>query len=170
MKKKVLLLDQTYRAIDIVTWKKAMTLFVTGRVEVMSTYDDETVKTPNVEMVLPSVIRLISGKPKYTRSVSFSRHSVYVRDNCTCQYCGKVLPEKDLTFDHVIPKSRNTPESKKRWENIVACCCPCNQKKANRTPEEAGMLLLKQPKKPKWVKFEIRKRESIQQEWSLWLP
>ena len=69
----------------------------------------------------------------------------YARDGFTCQYDGQQYPTEDLTFDHVLPRSRGGRTS---WENIVTCCVECNKTKADRTPAEAGMHLLRQPRKP----------------------
>ena len=73
------------------------------------------------------------------------RAKIFERDNYTCQYCGKHLEKDELTLDHVFPKSRMGPDI---WENLVTCCKECNQKKANRTPKEAHMKLLKRPVRP----------------------
>jgi 5-methylcytosine-specific restriction endonuclease McrA len=80
--------------------------------------------------------------------VKFSRANIYARDDYTCQYCGKKFPSEDLTFDHVVPVATG---GQKRWDNIVAACFRCNHKKGGRTPEEAGMKLVRQPTEPHWL-------------------
>src|SRR5580693_9334645 len=92
---------------------------------------------------VPSVIRLLEYRriPHQTRALS--RKNILMRDRYTCQYCHRVMPSGELTLDHVIPRSR-TGES--AWENLVACCHPCNNRKGNRTPEEAGMRLARAPR------------------------
>ncbi len=92
---------------------------------------------------MPSVIRLLEYRriPHQTRALS--RKNILMRDRYTCQYCMKVLPAGELTLDHVIPRSR---AGESAWENLVACCHPCNNKKGSRTPEEAGMKLARQPR------------------------
>ena len=77
----------------------------------------------------------------------FSRHNIYMRDDNTCQYCGRRLPRAELNLDHVVPRSHGGGTS---WENVVCSCIPCNLRKANRTPEQAGMELRKRPVRPKW--------------------
>ena len=72
-----------------------------------------------------------------------SRKNLYARDGYRCQYCGEEFAAKDLTLDHVMPKSQG---GQSRWENLVACCQSCNRKKGNRTPSEAGMELLRTPR------------------------
>ena len=86
------------------------------------------------------------AKKNYVLDTSGSRKSVFKRDNHICQYCQKSFGEKELTLDHVLPKSRG---GKKSWTNIVSACKKCNQKKGDKTPAEAGMKLFKVPKKPK---------------------
>jgi 5-methylcytosine-specific restriction endonuclease McrA len=76
----------------------------------------------------------------------FTRENIYARDEFTCQYCGKQFHSNELSLDHVYPKSRGGEDS---WENLVTCCRKCNQKKADRTPEEARMPILCEPRKPK---------------------
>ena len=78
--------------------------------------------------------------------MKFSRENVYARDHGRCQYCGRSLARPEATYDHVIPRSRGGPT---RWENVVICCVPCNQRKGGRTPEEAGMQLRAVPVKPR---------------------
>ena len=87
---------------------------------------------------LPSVIRLLEYRriPHQTRALS--RKNILMRDRYTCQYCHRTLPSGELTLDHVIPRSR---AGESAWENLVACCHPCNNRKGSRTPEEAGMKL-----------------------------
>ncbi len=75
------------------------------------------------------------------------RHNIFERDHNTCQYCGHKFDRKDLNLDHVIPRDRGGETS---WENIVCSCVPCNSRKGNRTPHEAGLRLLHKPRRPKW--------------------
>jgi 5-methylcytosine-specific restriction endonuclease McrA len=92
---------------------------------------------------LPSVIRLLEYRriPHQTRALS--RKNILMRDRYTCQYCQKTLPSSEMTLDHVIPRSR---AGETTWENLVACCHHCNNKKGCRTPEEAGMKLTRPPR------------------------
>ena len=92
---------------------------------------------------VPSVIRLLEYRriPHQTRALS--RKNILMRDRYTCQYCHKTLPSGEMTLDHVIPRSR---AGETTWENLVACCHPCNNRKGSRTPEEAGMKLARPPR------------------------
>ena len=92
---------------------------------------------------LPYVIKLLNYVPVPYNGVVLSRKNIYLRDNFTCQYCGK--NGTHLTLDHIIPKSKGGGES---WENIVVCCVRCNNRKGDRTAEEAGMKLIGTPYKP----------------------
>ena len=92
---------------------------------------------------VPSVIRLLEYRRIPFQGRALSRKNILVRDRYTCQYCHKTFSGGDLTLDHVIPRSRAGETS---WENMVACCHTCNNRKGSRTPEEAGMRLLRQPR------------------------
>jgi 5-methylcytosine-specific restriction endonuclease McrA len=141
-----LLLNATYEPLKIVHWQKAVTLWVQGKVEVISVYDRE-IRAVSFSFRLPSVIRLLRRvriKRKFDY-VPFSRANIYARDHCACQYCGKVFPTADLTFDHVVPVAQG---GRKDWENIVTCCITCNRRKGGRTPEQAHMRLIRHPRRP----------------------
>jgi 5-methylcytosine-specific restriction endonuclease McrA len=92
---------------------------------------------------IPSVIRLLEYRriPHQTRALS--RKNILMRDRYTCQYCHRTMPSSELTLDHVVPRSR---AGETTWENLVACCHPCNNRKGNRTPDEAGMKLARMPR------------------------
>lgn len=141
-----LLLNATYEPLKVVHWQKAMTLWCQGKVEVISVYDRE-VRSVSFSFKLPSVIRLLRYI-KIKRNIDyvpFSRANIYARDDHSCQYCGEVFATSDLTFDHVVPVAQG---GRKDWENIVTCCIGCNRKKGGRTPAEAGMHLIRVPKRP----------------------
>jgi 5-methylcytosine-specific restriction endonuclease McrA len=92
----------------------------------------------------PVVIRLVSYVriPRDTHRRKITRRAVFARDNWTCQYCGS---RSSLTVDHVIPRSKGGSSS---WDNIVASCAPCNRRKGNALPRQAGMQLLRPPRTP----------------------
>jgi 5-methylcytosine-specific restriction endonuclease McrA len=141
-----LLLNASYEPLRIVHWQKAITLWCQGKVEVISVYDRE-IRAVSFTMRLPSVIRLL----RYVRVkrrldyVPFSRANIYARDEYTCQYCGEPFPMTELTFDHVVPVAQG---GRKDWENIVTCCITCNREKGGRTPAEAGLRLIRTPRRP----------------------
>jgi 5-methylcytosine-specific restriction endonuclease McrA len=138
----VLVLNSSYEAVNVVTAKRAMVLVCKGAAIVQETAGG-FLRTPRITLPVPAVIRLLVYRavPKHTRSVS--RKSIMIRDAYTCQYCRATLPAAKLTLDHVTPRSK---AGKSTWENLVACCYPCNNRKGDRTPGEARMPLAKQPR------------------------
>ena len=143
----VLLLNITYEPLKVINWRKAITLFLLGKVEVLEEYGRE-IHSVSFVVKLPSVVRLLRMVKRPSTPVKFSRQNIYSRDKYTCQYCGSRFPPNDLTYDHVIPKSRG---GKTIWNNIVTCCINCNRKKGGRTPAEAHMQLIRKPRRPEWL-------------------
>lgn len=129
----------------VIPWETAVCLYYMGKVEILESYN-EVVRSPSIELQVPAVVRLKKGIVNHKKGVKFSRVNVMTRDGFRCQYCGTQKPMKDLNYDHVIPRRQG---GKTVWENIVTSCYPCNDKKAGRTPQQAGMKLLKQPTRPK---------------------
>jgi 5-methylcytosine-specific restriction endonuclease McrA len=107
--------------------------------------DAEWVHTPSLSLLVPRVIRLLTYDKLSVQHVKLTRKNIYERDNYTCQYTGKRLRSSDLNIDHVIPRSRG---GKNTWENLVTCSVAANSRKGNRTPEEAGMRLIRRPRRP----------------------
>ncbi len=149
-----LVLNASYEPINIVSWKRALSLLYQGKVEVIAEYERE-VHSISFAVKLPSVLRLLRYvriRKRFQR-VKFCRSNIYARDHHTCQYCGQRCPPEDLTFDHVIPIVKG---GGKTWSNIVTCCFRCNHRKGGRNPEEAGMRLIRQPDEPHWVPTMLR--------------
>ena len=150
-------LDASWRPIEVIDSFKAFNMCYSGRAQVVREYEDED-KYP-----FPAVIVL----KKYisTRRINLhcNRKNVAWRDNNTCQYCGKKFKFKEITMDHVIPKSRG---GEKVWMNIVAACKKCNNLKNDRTPEEAKMPLIKEPYVPEGNIFSYFRGISIPDEWN----
>jgi len=141
-----LLLNATYEPLRVVDWRKAITLWCQGKVEVLSVHERE-IRSISISFKLPSVIRLFRYVTIRRRSyyVPFSRVNIYARDHSRCQYCGKQFQVSELTFDHVIPVSQG---GRKNWENIVTSCIMCNRNKGGRTPPQAGMCVIRSPRRP----------------------
>lgn len=140
-----LVLNATYEPIKVVDWQRAITLWCQGKVEIVETHERE-VRAVTFSFKLPSVVRLLYFvKMKSRPVVQFTRANIYQRDDFTCQYCRTRFEPEDLTFDHVIPQAHG---GRRGWDNIVTCCMPCNKRKGARTPEQAGMTLLRQPHRP----------------------
>jgi 5-methylcytosine-specific restriction endonuclease McrA len=108
---------------------------------------DRWIRTPSQSIPAPEVVVLKKYGERPPRKVVFNRPNLARRDEFTCQYCGAELGERDLTIEHVLPRSRGGPTS---WENCVAACEDCNARKADRTPREAGMKLRSTPVRPAW--------------------
>lgn len=138
----VLVLNASYEAIRICPARRALTLVHKGAavVQEVSSY---VIRTPQVTVPVPSVIRLVRYRKVPRQKRVASRKNIFLRDGYTCQYCVKKLSPPELTIDHVVPKSKGGGNE---WENAVACCKPCNSKKGDRTPQEAGMALYKVPR------------------------
>jgi len=141
-----LLLNSTYEPLRVVHWQKAITLLWQGKVEVLEVYDRE-IQGVSISIKLPAVMRLLKlvRLKDSHRAVKFSRINIFTRDGYVCQYCNSKFKTEDLTFDHITPIAKG---GRKTWENIVTCCIPCNRHKGDCTPEEASMVLLRQPKAP----------------------
>jgi 5-methylcytosine-specific restriction endonuclease McrA len=150
---RTLVLNATYEPLNIISWKRALSLLYQGKVEVLAEYDRE-VKSIRFTVRMPSVLRLLQYVKVGRRAhhVKFSRANIYARDHHTCQYCGRKCPTEDLTFDHVIPVVKG---GGKTWNNIVTCCFQCNHRKGGHTAEEVGMRLIRTPKEPDRVPLAI---------------
>lgn len=141
---RTLLLSQGYEPIKIVSWQRAITLLFLGKVEVLEEYD-RGIKTTGLLIKVPAVIRLLKAFRRHKKPVKFSRVNIYGRDGYRCQYCNVKKSINELTYDHLVPRAQG---GKTNWLNIVTACMPCNSKKGNRTPAQAGMKLLEQPTQP----------------------
>lgn len=132
----------------VISWQRAIVLSFLGKVEVVAEYD-ELVRSPSVAVKAPAVVRMHRTQvPSRAVAIRFCRSNVFRRDGYRCQYCGVQLAASRLTFDHVLPRARG---GRTEWENIVTCCRPCNDRKRDRTPEEASMKLVRRPARPAWL-------------------
>lgn len=156
---KVLVLNASYEPLNITNWKRAVVLLVKGKAEQLE-HDGRMIYK---SFPLPSVIRLRNYVRVPYKEIPLTRRNILERDRQTCQYCK--YKGDQLTLDHIIPRSRGGGDS---WENLVAACVNCNIKKGNRTPKEAQMPLIKQPRKPySSLHFELIKctKGNLNQEW-----
>src|SRR3989304_8882116 len=138
----VLVLNATYEPIHSTAARRASVLVLKG----VARTEEEThavVPSPSLTLSVPSVIRLLEYRriPMQTRALS--RKNILLGDRNTCQFCGRVCPASELTLDHVTPRSRGGTTS---WDNLVASCYRCNNIKGDRTPEEAGLELIRRPR------------------------
>ncbi|XP_028761225.1 uncharacterized protein LOC114719840 isoform X1 [Neltuma alba] len=140
-----LVLDVSYRPVNVVGWKRAICLEFMEKADVLEYYD-QTVNSPSGSFYIPAVLRvpyLLQVVKRRIIKSNLSRKNILFRDNYTCQYCSSY---ENLTIDHVIPTALG---GEWKWENLVTACVKCNSKKGHRTLEEAKMKLLKAPKAPK---------------------
>lgn len=145
MDRKVLLLTPWYFPIRVIRWQDAIKMMYEKSVDVIVSYD-ETVSSPSVTWQMPAVIKLHKLMHTRKRGVRFSRFNVYTRDSFICQYCSKKFGWRELSYDHVTPRSSG---GRTDWNNIVTACKPCNRRKSNKTCDESGMWPKNRPSLPK---------------------
>ncbi len=170
---RVLVLNRLWQAVNTCTARRAFTLLYLGHAQVVShegdnvyhTHDfeswldqssqrpqvssgaSELVRTVSCRICIPRVIVLLLFDRFPKKEIKLTRQNIFERDSFTCQYCGKRHERKELNIDHVIPRDKG---GKTTWENVVCSCVPCNTRKGNKLPREAGMKLLQKPRAPKW--------------------
>ncbi|KAJ6761674.1 hypothetical protein OIU74_024352 [Salix koriyanagi] len=138
-----LVLDISYRPVNVVCWKRAICLEFMEKADVLEYYD-QAVNSPSGSFYIPAVLRVphllqVVKRRRIVKS-KLSRKNILHRDNYTCQYCSS---HENLTIDHVLPTAQG---GEWKWENLVTACAKCNSKKGKKTPEEANMNLSKAPK------------------------
>lgn len=133
----------SYFPLSTWSWKNALKAVFLDRVNVVSVYNQK-VNSPTTSIMLPCVISLKDYVP-LPRKAAFTRFNVFLRDKFTCQYCAKVSKAEELTFDHVIPRSKG---GKTEWENVVTSCRSCNTAKGNKSLKKLGISLNKNPNVP----------------------
>jgi len=171
--RRVLVLDGSWRPVDVTNVVGALCKVCAGKADVVdndySLYGFEEwveswsdaaraaemaesgrplVRSRSFAFPAPEVIRLVRKVRFWRRRAKLCRKAIFARDRNVCQYCGKKLPASKLNIDHVVPKSRGGGTT---WENLVLSCVRCNHKKDSRTPREAGLTLLREPREPHWA-------------------
>ncbi|MBI3783645.1 MAG: HNH endonuclease [Deltaproteobacteria bacterium] len=163
---KVLVLNRSFLPVHITSVRRAFALLYQGVAQAVDeqyrTFDfdswadlavavhEDSIGLVNRAVRIPRVILLVAYDRVPKRQVRFSRFNIYGRDRSTCQYCGKVFSRAELNLDHVVPRSQG---GLSRWDNVVCSCHSCNRRKGGRTPEQAGMRLLRHPARPEWTPF-----------------
>ena len=181
---KTLVLNADFTPIEVIDWKQAIVMLfkdkrdnndgTLGAAYLISDYSNTISDSAGRIYNVPAVIALKKYIP-FNKKIGFSRLAVLTRDNFKCQYCGIELPAKELTIDHVIPKSKwyklGYKGSSSVFTNVVACCIKCNKYKANHLLTEKGMKLLKEPKNISRTENFINKLQSgkIPKEWEPFL-
>jgi 5-methylcytosine-specific restriction endonuclease McrA len=160
----VLFLDSDWQPLRVEPWTRAIADLFLGKIEVIEYSRDRTIKGVGRDYPMPAVVRLLRRFRRDRQAIKFSRLNIYTRDRFTCQYCGMQLLAEDLTFDHVVPRAAG---GRTAWDNIVTACVPCNARKANRTPQQAAMSLLRKPAKPHYLPTVTVKMDArhVPEEW-----
>jgi 5-methylcytosine-specific restriction endonuclease McrA len=168
---KVLVLNRVYAAVRVIDARRAFTMLVKDIAEVVSIENGsyanysflswadaaafqrehereqhDWVMTSRIAIAVPKIIRLLGYDRFPKEHVKLNRRNIYARDGNRCQYCGKHFPTRELTLDHVNPRVQGGENT---WINLVCACVKCNARKGGRTPDQAGMRLMRQPVKPK---------------------
>lgn len=168
----VLVLNRLWQAVNVCSVRRAVGLLFQGHAQVVFedrgqlityTFNDwrdfsletgadgtEYLRTINYRLLIPKIILLQHYDKLPIKDVKFTRANIFERDRNTCQYCGRAFDRRELNLDHVIPKDQGGHTT---WTNIVCSCKKCNTRKGNRTPRQAGMHLVRKPKKPSWHPF-----------------
>jgi hypothetical protein len=167
-------LNADFTPIGLIDWTKAITLDFKGIVRVVDFYKDDFIPcSAGVKWPAPAVVSLLHYKKHKKKDIPFSRKNVFLRDKLVCQYCGQRFRPKELTYDHVVPRSKwKGPRTPTCWENIVSCCHPCNNKKGDMMLHDSGMKLKKPPSKPNPHGFVLGLAPwtKVQPEWVPYLP
>mgnify|MGYP000232780631 CR=1 FL=1 len=179
---KVLVLNRLWQVIDVCSVRRAICLLYLRHAQVVlkeggsfytfgfeewrdfsqnSADNGDVIRTITYKIKVPRVILLMIYDKLPPREVKFTRRNIYRRDKNTCQYCGKTFRPEELNIDHVVPLSRG---GKDTWENVVCSCISCNLRKGNKTLKEAGMRLIRKPKKPEWGTFIKENLANIKEE------
>ncbi len=159
MNGKVLVLNQDYSPITVCTVYRAFLLTYLGKAELVDGSPKRVLRSVSKSYPWPSVIRIKNYVNVPYKGVVLTRYNIFKRDKHSCQYCGT---KKDLTIDHIIPKSKG---GKSTWTNLVTACKKCNAKKGDYSLDQVGLKLANQPIKPSYVMFLRESNNDLQNEW-----
>jgi|LakMenE01Jun11ns_1017448.scaffolds.fasta_scaffold9921106_8 5-methylcytosine-specific restriction endonuclease McrA len=160
---KVLVLNNDYTPLNVTTLKRGFKLVYKGKAEIIFSDDNNPIVSTVKTFRRPTIIRLIRYIFLPYKKVPLSRYNIFRRDEHKCVYCGT---SKNLTLDHVLPKSRGGENT---WKNLVTCCGECNLNKGDKTPEESNMIMLRKPYTPTYIEFVERMNGKINEEWKPYL-
>ena len=159
----VLVLNQDYSPLTVCTVQRAFILVFLGKADLVEEIKEKNLRSISQSFPFPSVVKVKNYVTVPYKGVVMSRHNIFKRDGGKCQYCGT---SRDLTLDHVIPRSKGV---KSTWTNLVTACKRCNSTKGDDSLEKAGMKLNKQPTKPSYLSFLRMDNGSFREEWSPYL-
>jgi 5-methylcytosine-specific restriction endonuclease McrA len=164
LQRPTLVLNRNWQPVNVATVARALVLLWNESARVVDPADYQTytwedwsrlrphdgerfIQAVRIRLRVPEVVTLSEYDRLPAAAVTFSRRNIFKRDRFTCQYCGVQPGSEELTLDHVVPRAQG---GESRWDNCVLACVACNKRKADRTPQQAGMRLHKQPVQPKW--------------------
>jgi 5-methylcytosine-specific restriction endonuclease McrA len=161
-----LIMDPTdYNLYDFMSWVQKDIHPETG--ESMLGPEDKVIQCVRFQVRVPEIVISTDYNDVPDLELKWNRRNLALRDNNECQYCGKKVYGEDASIDHVVPRSRG---GKNTWANTVIACKPCNRRKRNRTPEEAGLVLRNKPVKPRWYPLTARFSTKMPASWAKWVP
>lgn len=155
----VLVLNQDYSPLTLCSVERAFLLLYLEKADLLTEIKDKALRTVNESFPFPSVIRIKNYINLPYKGVILTRHNIFKRDAYTCQYCRS---NRDLTLDHLIPKSKG---GKSTWTNLVTACKKCNARKGDFKPEDVGLILLRKPIRPSYVMFIQSTMKTIREDW-----
>ena len=162
LSRKVLLLNNSYEALGIISSKKAIIMLLSKKVDYIEK-TKELIRSEKLNIIIPDIVKLKTYIYIKNRKIALTRKNIFKRDQYKCQYCGggnNLL----LTLDHVIPKQKGGVDS---WENLVSACTKCNINKGNKFLSDTRMKLLKKPKQPHYLMF---LQDYVNIEYNKWKP
>ncbi len=159
-----MILNQNYEPINIFSARKAILLLYLGKAELIDSKDGKYVRSSTSQMPFPSIVRLSVYVHIPFKKIILSRKNILKRDGHKCQYCGK--SGGNLTIDHIVPRSQGGEDT---WENLVAACVSCNNRKDDRSPDEVSMKLLRKPMRPNHITFIKHTLNRIDDRWKPYL-
>ncbi len=184
LERATLVLNRSWRPVHVTTVRRALCMLFRDAARVvapdtLTTFtfeewliqppadEDLVLRSPSVRLAPPEVILLVHYDRVPCHEAPFTRRNLFLRDEFTCQYCGRKCNSDHLSVDHVLPRSRGGNTS---WENCVLACVGCNAKKADRTLKEAGFRLLRSPVRPRWTPYLNLRPSQRMDSWSRFAP
>lgn len=159
----VLVLNQDYSPLTVCSVQRAFMLVFLGKADLIEEIEEQSLRSITTSFPFPSVVKIKKYVHIPYKGVVMSRHNIFKRDGGKCQYCGA---NRDLTLDHVIPRSKG---GKSTWTNLVTACKKCNSLKGDHTLDKAGLKLSQKPIKPSYLSFLRMNKESYREEWNSYL-
>lgn len=162
----VLVLNATYEPLSVISLRRAIVLLLKEKAEILEAAEAR-LRAERTTLPVPLVIRMVYYvRVPRNMGLPLSRRTILARDQYTCQYCGGAPGRAELTIDHVLARSRG---GRTEWENVVAACRACNQRKGSRTPREAGMDLVRGPFRPRFIALTVLGEAQSKEVWNKYL-